>query len=223
MSRRKSNRTGRSKGSLTPFVALERYILNSAAWRSLKPMARAAYVEIASAFDGRNNGKIALSARQLGEALGVDKATASRAISELQAHGFIETARRSSFTCKVKLSAEYRLTAYRCDVTDALPTKAFMRWQPEIQNSVAPAQPHGCTSATVDEKRRRKQIIQLHQRNRETPKPQGHGCTSAPHLESTMGGSPIRQSINNVTRLPPPPARPSSIITAELKAAMCGG
>jgi hypothetical protein len=181
---RKADKRGRSRGSMGSFVAVERYIMQTPAWRSLKPVDRAAYLELAYCYDGSNNGSIQMSARTMGERLGMDKATASRAIKELEAHGFIETARHSSFRLKLKLAAEYRLTAYKCDATGALPSKAFLKWKPEIQNTVAPAQLHGCAPATEAQKRRRKQAEQLHPRNREASNLDSDSCTHAPLLYS---------------------------------------
>ena len=55
---RRANKTGRSKGKLASFVALERYLIMSPAWRALKPLPRAAYVELALCYDGKNNGNL---------------------------------------------------------------------------------------------------------------------------------------------------------------------
>ncbi len=184
--KRKHDKIGRSKGTLAPFAAMEHYVQNSLAYRKLPSTARAAYLEVLACYDGSNNGKIALSARELGDRLGMHKATASRALERLQLHGFVFVTQRSSFHRKLKLSAEYRLTAFKCDRTGELASKLFMRWNPEIQNTVAWAQLCGCTSATEDEKRRRKQTKQLHPCNQEGPNDRVHGCTHAPHLESAI-------------------------------------
>ena len=184
------DKTGRSKKTLTNFVALERYLLTCAAWRSMKPVSRAAYIEVAACYTGDNNGSLQISARTLGDRLGMDKATASRALHDLEAKGFIKVTRKSLFNQKLKASAEYRLTAFKCDLTGELPTKAFMRWTPELQNSVAPVQPDSCTSATEGQKTTQNSPNQLHQCNREGPKQGVNGCTHAPLLYSTIGGSP---------------------------------
>lgn len=169
---------------MSSFAAVERYIMQTPAWRSLTPVERAAYLEYCYCYDGRNNGAIQMSARVMGDRLGMDKATASRAIRELILHGLIETARHSSFTLKLKLAAEYRLTAYTCDATGAMPSKAFLKWKPENQNTVAPMQLNGCALATEAQKRRRKQAEQLHPCNREASNPNSDGCTHAPLLYS---------------------------------------
>jgi DNA-binding MarR family transcriptional regulator len=86
---RRANKTGRSKGSLSDFVAIERYILRSAAWRSLSPVERAVYVEFAYHYNGTNNGLIRISTRMLADGLGIGKATACRCIKVLAERGFI--------------------------------------------------------------------------------------------------------------------------------------
>lgn len=135
---RRADRKGRSQGGLGPFVALERYLLDSAAWRFLTPVARAAYVEIAMLYRGDNNGRLVMSCRMLADGLGVSKDTASRALKRLIEVGLIEPVKKGAFSLKARHAAEYRLTAFRCDVTGAPPSKAFMRWRPEIEKPVRP-------------------------------------------------------------------------------------
>ena len=127
-------------------------MLRSVAWRSLTPVARASYFEIAFCYNGGNNGRIQMSAITLASRLDMGKSSAARALNELQAKGFIEIAKHSSFTLKLKMATEYRLAAFCCDVTNALPSKAFMRWKPEIQNTVLPVGPHGATGGTESQK-----------------------------------------------------------------------
>lgn len=128
---RKHNATGRSRRQLSSFVALERYILNSPAWKSLSPPARCAYIEICNLYNGSNNGRIGLSARTLSELLPLSRATAGRAFRELENRGFIEAVRQGGFNVKTgtRRSTEWRLTTQHCDVTGERPTKTFMRWQ----------------------------------------------------------------------------------------------
>lgn len=183
--KRRADKKGRSKGSLGSFVAVERYLLNSNSWLDLKPLARACYIELASAFTGSNNGKIAFSSRIMAKRLGVGKATASRAIAELEVHGFVETAQPSSFQNKIRLAAEYRLTAFKCDKTGELASKNFMRWMPQIQKTVPPVRPYGSTHETVAASEVKKQAPRFHQRYREGKKSSANGITSEPLLYSS--------------------------------------
>lgn len=145
---RKHDKKGRSKGQIRDFVALERYLLKSPAWRSLDAVARAAYVEIAQAYNGSNNGRIVMSARMLAEGINVSKDTAARKIHILIECGFIERVKQASFTMKVRHAAEYRLTAFSCDVSGAHASKSFMRGQPKIQITVRPRRPYGTATGT---------------------------------------------------------------------------
>ena len=181
---RRTDKKGRSKGSLGSFVAIERYLLNSKAWLDLKPMARACYLELANAYSGSNNGKIAMSARIMGDRLGMDKATGARGIAELEAKGFIHCVKNSTFSQKGKLCREYRLTAFKCDATGDLATKTFMQWKPEIQNTVAQVRLNGCTGATTPHQKPLKQASQLHRCDREAHIEGDDSRTGAPHLYS---------------------------------------
>jgi hypothetical protein len=124
----------RSNGVLGKnFLGLPRLLLQSAAWRTLKPVPRAAFVELVGVYNGTNNGWLGMSARSLAAAINVSRATAARALKELTERGFIEQTRASAFSCKVRLASEWRLTFHPCDRTKEIASKAFMRWQPENQ------------------------------------------------------------------------------------------
>jgi DNA-binding transcriptional MocR family regulator len=117
-------------------VSLPWYMLDCRAWRALSLPARAAFIELARLYNGKNNGTIAMSARSLAQRLHSSKDTASRALAELEAKGFIETAKAGSFSWKQRHAAEYRLTLYRCDVNQGLSSKAFMRWEENSRSDV---------------------------------------------------------------------------------------
>jgi hypothetical protein len=123
------NRTGRRRHG-PRFVSLPHYLLDSQAWRWASLPARAAFVELVKLYNGANNGRLALAARDLAARLRCSRATAARALIELERKGFIECTKLGAFSLKQRHASEYRLTLHRCDVSLALPTKAFMRWQP---------------------------------------------------------------------------------------------
>ena len=124
------NRTGRSKAG-GPFVKLEFFMLNTAAWAALSPQARAIYIELRQRFNGRNNGRIGLSVREAAELCRMNRDTASKGLKALEELGFVETVTPGGFSRKVRHSTEWRLTTDPCDVTGELPSKAFMRWRPD--------------------------------------------------------------------------------------------
>jgi hypothetical protein len=104
--------------------------MKSESWLDLSAVEKAAYVQLASRFNGANNGRLVLSARILGAELRVSKDTAAKALNALAVAGLIECAKWSGFNSNAeRLSREYRLTCYRCDVTGALPRKIPVRPQ----------------------------------------------------------------------------------------------
>jgi hypothetical protein len=112
-------------------------MLQSAAWRSLSPVARCVFLELAAIYNGGNNGFIALSTRDAAERTGCSKDTAARAFTELTAKGFIDCCARGHFDRKSPHASEYRLTLYYCDRTGERASKVFMSWREEQSKSVA--------------------------------------------------------------------------------------
>lgn len=117
----------RSKRNGPTFVALYHYMLATEAYKGLSSSARAALVEVASLYRGDNNGRLVVPARWLAEQMGVSKATASRALVELEDSGFIATTKRARFEKHDRRAAEYRITWQRCDVTYAPSSREFCR------------------------------------------------------------------------------------------------
>ena len=110
---------------------LPHYLLGSSAWRSLTLAARAAFIEMLALYTPGRNGRLAMSARTLAERLPVSRATATRALRELTAKGFIEAIKPGGFNVKAATAraTEWRLTLHKCDVTGAAASQNFMRWQ----------------------------------------------------------------------------------------------
>jgi hypothetical protein len=137
----KHKRKGKAK-----FIMIEAYVKRSAAWKALTPIERNAYIEVKWRYDGLNNGRIGLGCRELGDELNMGKDTAKRALNRLVEIGFITLTKPSAFHVKNRAVTEWRLTEYACDVTGELPTKTFMRWQPEKKQQTHPcdAQAHPC-------------------------------------------------------------------------------
>jgi hypothetical protein len=111
------------------WVQLEHYLLECAAWKALTPNARIVYIEIKKRYNGRNNGMLALSSRDAGDAINASHNTGARALRELVEAGFLVICTGSSFNRKVRLATEYRITEARDDRDgfDPLPTKDFMK------------------------------------------------------------------------------------------------
>ena len=124
----RSNRKGRTKGG-GRFVRLTEHLLQTPAYRSLSPTARAMLVEFRRLFDGRNNGHLRMSVRQAAERCGCSQRPAMRAIAELQEHGFIKPIRLGAFSLKVRHATEWALTDE--PVGGALPTHDYRSWEPQ--------------------------------------------------------------------------------------------
>lgn len=124
------NRKGRSKSG-GPFLKLDAWMMNTAAWASLTPQDRAVYIEVARLYDGRNNGFIGLGVRAAAERANVNKDTAARCFQRLIDRGFIEQAQAGAFNQNARQATEWRLTHLRCDRTHQQGSKAFARWRPE--------------------------------------------------------------------------------------------
>ena len=97
--RNKANATGRSMTSR--FARLDHRLLESAAYRSLSPNARAVLVELTRMDNGSNNGSLWLSVRDAAALMGVaNTKTASAALGELQDMGFIVMTKDAHFRVK---------------------------------------------------------------------------------------------------------------------------
>ncbi len=124
----KHDKTGRSK-KVDRYVGLTYWMLATPAWRSLDPVARAAYVELKALYNGSNNGRLAWSVRDAAANLLVSPATVMRALQRLEERGFIAREKRGAFSRKIRHAAEWRLTEMNCDVTGELASKDFARWE----------------------------------------------------------------------------------------------
>ena len=120
------NKKRRSINTPGGFVQINRYLLRSAAWLSLKPQARVVYIELAAIYNGSNNGALALSQRDTARRCRIAKDTAAKALQELMEKGFIAVVTGGSFGYKLRHATEYRLTDYPYDNKSA--TKEFMSW-----------------------------------------------------------------------------------------------
>lgn len=109
-------------------VRLYRHELESAAYRSLSPDARALLVEFRALYTGREN-RVHMSIRQMQLRLGVGQRRAQRARDELLDRGFIRLLVPGGFSRKVRHATEYALTNEPLEDQDgATPPKDFMKW-----------------------------------------------------------------------------------------------
>ncbi len=124
---RKVNSKGRGKHG-PRFLQLHHYLLHCEAWRSLKPVRRSIYIEIAQRFNGSNNGEISFSVREAASCVHCSKDTASEAFHELEEKGFIRRNICGSFNYKLRHATTWILTQHPHNGES--PTKDFMKWKP---------------------------------------------------------------------------------------------
>jgi hypothetical protein len=117
------------------YFQVHHYMLKTEAWAALSAPARAIYLQIGFRYDGSNNGRISYSVRDAASECNLAKETASRAIRELVDLGFIEETLHGSLSRKTRIASEWRLTAFRCDLTGALKTSTFMQRGAQARDS----------------------------------------------------------------------------------------
>lgn len=135
-------RRNRKRGDpQTPqFLTLHHWMLKSAAFKSLSPYAVKALLCVAVRYNGRNNGRIACSVREVAAEAGVARNTAHKALAELQEAGFIVAVETGAFTLKARHATEWRLTFMPMQGPNGEmiePDKPFMK-APRNQNTVSP-------------------------------------------------------------------------------------
>lgn len=123
--RRRTDPTGRSLGD-GKHVRLYRWVLKSAAWRSLSPVARSILIELYDLYDGQNNGNVFLSVRRAALALNIGKNAAAVGLKQLQERGFIKARQKGAFSLKARHATTWVLTEF--EFADQLATKDFTRW-----------------------------------------------------------------------------------------------
>src|SRR3984885_10130678 len=108
------------------YFQLHHYMLRTDAWKALSAAAVRVYIQIGSRYNGANNGKLAFSVRDAAAECNLAINTAMRALRELVDLGFIEETRHGGLSKKTRIASEWRLTAFKCDLTGSLKTCAFM-------------------------------------------------------------------------------------------------
>lgn len=133
------------------WVGIPHVVLNSAAYTQLCPMERSILVEIVAKLNGFNNGKIAISYRELASRLNrKNEAPFGPAIAKLIAHGFLEIMADARW--KDRRAREYRLTFV--NTTDAAgrfvpATNDYLGWRPEADSCATDAVVGKTESATT--------------------------------------------------------------------------
>jgi DNA-binding MarR family transcriptional regulator len=129
--RDKTERRRKAKSS-ERHVRLYFALLDSHAWSALSHTEQAAYIAFCRVYNGSNNGRLAMSVRDLQKRLSCGQGTASRALNRLVEVGLIRQAKAGIFTRRedTRRAAEWRLTDYKCDVSGEMPSREWRRWRP---------------------------------------------------------------------------------------------
>ena len=163
------------------WVRLDGYVLDSPAWKALKPIARAVYIAIKRRHRNRangksNNGYISMSRREAAQETGFGESSMRRAFPDLIEKGFIKITRESKFNMKDTRAREYALTEF--PVGDNLPTKEFLYWTPQIQITGARMTPVGCSDDTREINSSSPKAHSMRSTGaRMTPVKRSHGCS----------------------------------------------
>jgi DNA-binding transcriptional regulator YhcF (GntR family) len=110
-------------------VRLPHWIIETVAYRALKPLARAILIELIKRYNGYNNGAIGLGHREAAHACNVSKNTIKPGFDELLEKGFIRVSRPGGFNMKdpsTRRASEWRLTWL--EVGNEKPTYEFKEW-----------------------------------------------------------------------------------------------
>lgn len=152
------DRKGRSINTDGKYTPLYEWMMKSPAWQSLDVFGRCVYIELRRRFNGKNNGAIVASTRELCAALNCSDKPVTRALRELQDRGFIIAVQKGSFNWKTRIddNAKHRasvwlLTELPQDEPERTMTarKDFMQWKPKEKNTVVRERPCGRTRATI--------------------------------------------------------------------------
>lgn len=143
----------RRDGEPGKFVKLESYMLRCEAYRSMKALPRGVYTELRRRFNGRNNGEILLSIREIVHELHCSKDSATAALRELEEKGFIKCAQRGSFHYKIRHAPKWILTEEGWN--GELASKDFMRWRAPEKNVGPQMRTIGPIPSTADENKDR--------------------------------------------------------------------
>ena len=82
------------------FIRVDRDLWQSDEWRALSVNARIVLLDIQCGYNGKNNGAIRYGLAHAVKCLRCSKATACRALAELQDAGFLEVVTKGSFDFK---------------------------------------------------------------------------------------------------------------------------
>jgi len=158
-------------------VRLYQHELQSEAYRSLSPDARAMLIEFRALYDGREN-RVYLSRREMQRRLGIGRTRVENARDDLEERGFIRLLTKGTFSRKDRHASEYELTNEPAG--NKLASKDFMRWRPQKNTGLAVNHVGAGEQPREHSPRSRKQPDGAGEQPREGNKPGSHGAGDQP-------------------------------------------
>jgi hypothetical protein len=135
MTRRKIKADCRADTRGEPWAGIPICVIKSPAYRDCSVHARAILVELVARMNGYNNGKIAVSQRELVDGIGCSPRKIVRGIAELMEHALIDVETDGKW--KERMAREYRLTFVSTKTKSA--TNDYLHWQPRIKTGATAA------------------------------------------------------------------------------------
>ncbi len=129
MARSRLKSKGRAAFVNEPHVRLYAHELACPAYRTLSTDARTLLVELRALYRPTNGNVVFLSIREAMERLGVGQRRVQAAFAELIERLWITVETPGGFTTKTRHATSYRLENEAGAAPDAVPSKAYMRWQ----------------------------------------------------------------------------------------------
>lgn len=124
----KPNKAGRNDNPVGRFAAIRHELLQSPAYCSLSPNARALLIELVAMENGQNNGSLWLSIRDAAARIGlVNKDSAAKAFVELESTGLLRMTKEAHFS--VKASETSRARCWRLTFLHAVGTGRTDEWR----------------------------------------------------------------------------------------------
>lgn len=129
----KQDSKGNTIGKRGRFFALQHHMMNSAAWQSLSAQEVAVFIRVAIRYNGDNNGKLAMSARDAASEARISKNTAYRALRSLCEKGLLRIVTPGGFSTNGGKATEYQLTCFPLAKGKAA-SRDYQQWQPNPKN-----------------------------------------------------------------------------------------
>lgn len=112
-----------------PHVRVYGFEMNTPAWQTLKPDAKALLVEMRALLNGRGN-DVFMSVREAQRRLSIGQRRVQRAFTDLQERGWISLRQDSNFNWKMGMARSYVMEHEAPDVPGGVPGRKYMAWRP---------------------------------------------------------------------------------------------